>query len=57
MAHKDGVLYGNEMLTPVVDALKNQRKAALGKSPYVFLDKYGRPLNPTPWPNTPRKMR
>ena len=32
----------------VVDALKNQRKATFGKSPYVFLNRYGRTLKPCP---------
>ena len=34
----------------VVDALKNQRKATFGKSPYVFLNRYGRTLKPCPLP-------
>ena len=37
-----------EMLPPVIDALRDQRKATWGKSNYVFLNRYGRPLNPCP---------
>jgi integrase len=34
------------MLDPVVEALRDQRKATMGKSDYVFLNYYGRPLLP-----------
>jgi integrase len=37
-----------KMLPMVVDALKGQRNATLGKSPYVFLNRYGRTLKPCP---------
>ncbi len=37
-----------KMLPMVVEALRDQRKATLGKSPYVFLNRYGRPLKPCP---------
>jgi integrase len=32
------------MLAPVVEALREQRKRTMGKSEYVFLNHYGRPL-------------
>jgi integrase len=35
-----------KMLPPVVEALRDQRKATMGKSDYVFLSFYGRPLLP-----------
>jgi integrase len=35
-----------KMLYPVVQALRDQRKATMGKSDYVFLNYYGRPLLP-----------
>ena len=35
-----------KMLPPVVEALRDQRKATMGKSDYVFLNFYGRPLLP-----------
>ncbi len=35
-----------KMLPPVVEALRDQRKATMGKSDYVFLNYYGRPLLP-----------
>jgi integrase len=31
----------------VVDAFRKQRKATLGKTPYVFLNKYGNPVKPS----------
>jgi len=34
------------MLPPVVDALRSQRKITMGKSEYVFLNYYNRPLIP-----------
>jgi integrase len=34
------------MLPPVIEALRNQRKTTMGKSDYVFLNFYGRPLPP-----------
>jgi len=34
------------MLPPVVEALRDQRKSTMGKSEYVFLNQYGRPLLP-----------
>jgi len=34
------------MLPPVVEAMRGQRKATMGKSEYVFLNQYGRPLLP-----------
>ena len=33
-----------KMLPPVVEAFRNQRKATMGKSEYVFLNYYGRTL-------------
>jgi hypothetical protein len=33
-----------KMLPPVVEALRGQRKASLGKSDYVFLNRYKRPM-------------
>ncbi len=33
-----------KMLPPVVEAMRRQRKATMGKSDYVFLNKYSRPL-------------
>ena len=35
-----------DMLPPVVEALRDQRKETMGKSEYVFLNKNGRPLLP-----------
>lgn len=35
-----------KMLPPVVEALRDQRKATMGKSDYVFLNFYGHPLLP-----------
>ena len=35
-----------KMLPPVVQALREQRKTTMGKSDYVFLNYYGRPLLP-----------
>jgi len=35
-----------KMLPPVVEALRDQRKSTMGKSEYVFLNQYGRPLLP-----------
>jgi integrase len=35
-----------DMLPPVVEALRNQRKSTMGKSDYVFLNQYHRPLLP-----------
>ena len=35
-----------KMLFPVVEALRDQRKATMGKSDYVFLNYYARPLLP-----------
>ncbi len=37
-----------KMFPMVVEALKRQKKQTHGKSPYVFLNKYGRPLRPCP---------
>jgi len=37
-----------KMFPMVVEALERQKKATYGKSPYVFLNKYGRPLKPCP---------
>jgi len=34
------------MLPPVVEAVRDQRKATIGKSDYVFLNQYGLPLLP-----------
>jgi integrase len=34
------------MLPPVVKAMRDQRKYTMGKSEYVFLNQYGRPLLP-----------
>jgi len=34
------------MLPPVVEAMREQRKATMGKSEHVFLNQYGRPLLP-----------
>lgn len=36
------------MLPPVVEALRDQRQATLGKSDYVFLNRHGRPVKPGP---------
>jgi len=33
-----------KMLPPVVEALRDQRKQTMGRSDYVFLNQYGRPL-------------
>jgi integrase len=35
-----------QMLPPVIEALRDQRKYTMGKSEYVFLNQYGRPLLP-----------
>ncbi len=35
-----------KILPPVVEALRDQRKATMGRSEYVFLNYYGRPLLP-----------
>ena len=35
-----------DMLPPVVEALRNQRKSTIGKSDYVFLNQYHRPVLP-----------
>lgn len=35
-----------DMLPPVIDALREQRKDTMGKSDYVFLNQYHRPLLP-----------
>ncbi|MFC1868366.1 tyrosine-type recombinase/integrase [Thermodesulfobacteriota bacterium] len=35
-----------EMLLPVVEALRDQRTATMGRSDYVFLNQYNRPLLP-----------
>lgn len=37
-----------DMLPPVVEALRDQRKRTMGKSDYVFLNQYHRPLLPGP---------
>jgi len=37
-----------DMLPPVVDALRDQRKSTWGRSEYVFLNRYGRTVNPCP---------
>lgn len=37
-----------EMLPPVIEALRDHRKVTWGKSDYVFLNRYGRTLNPCP---------
>jgi integrase len=34
------------MLPPVVEAMREQRKVTMGKSEYVFLNQYNRPLLP-----------
>jgi integrase len=44
----DGSIRDIKMLPPVVEALRDQRKATLGKSDYVFLNRYGRPVTPGP---------
>ncbi len=44
----NGSIRDVEMLPPVIEALRDQRKATLGKSDYVFLNKYGRTLRPCP---------
>ena len=36
------------MLPPVVEAIRDQRKATMGKSEYVFLNQYGKPVEPMP---------
>ena len=35
-----------KMLPPVIEAFREQRKITMGRSEYVFLNKYGRPLLP-----------
>ncbi len=35
-----------KILPPVAEALRSQRRVTMGKSPYVFLNFYGRPLFP-----------
>jgi integrase len=35
-----------KMLPPVIEAMRNQRKATFGKSDFVFLNQYRRPLLP-----------
>ena len=35
-----------KILSPVIEAFRNQRKYTMGKSDYVFLNQYGRPLLP-----------
>jgi integrase len=37
-----------KMLPPVMEALRDQRKQTMGKSEYVFLNQYGKPLDPDP---------
>lgn len=37
-----------KMLPMVLEAIERQKKATYGESPYVFLNKYGRPLKPCP---------
>ena len=37
-----------DMLPPVIEALRDQKKSTWGKSDYVFLNRYGRTLNPCP---------
>jgi len=44
----EGSIRDVKMLPMVVEALKAQRKATFGKSPYVFLNRYGRTLKPCP---------
>ena len=44
----DGSIRDIKMLPPVVVALRDQRKATLGKSDYVFLNRYGRTVTPSP---------
>jgi integrase len=39
-----GSVRGIKILPPVAEALRSQRRATMGKSPYVFLNFYGRPL-------------
>jgi len=36
------------MLPPVVEAIRDQRKVTMGKSEYIFLNQYGKPLEPMP---------
>ena len=36
------------MLPPVVEAIRDQRKVTMGKSEYVFLNQYGKPVEPMP---------
>jgi len=36
------------MLPPVIEALLYQKKQTMDKSDYVFLNQYGRPLDPDP---------
>jgi len=44
----DGSVRDIKMLQPVVDALRDQRKFALDKSDYVFLNMYGKTVTPGP---------
>ena len=44
MPKTKGSIRDIKMLPPVVDAMRRQRKATMGKSEYVFLNMYGRPL-------------
>jgi integrase len=37
------------MLPPVVEALREQRKSTMGRSEYVFLNQHGRPHCRSPW--------
>ena len=57
----DGSIRDIKMLPPVLEALREQRKATLGKSDYVFLNRYGRPVTPGPlgkhaWKNVLEKV-
>ena len=36
------------MLPPVVEAIRDQRKVTMGKSEHIFLNQYGKPVEPMP---------
>ena len=36
------------MLPPVVEAIRDQRKVTMGKTEYIFLNQYGKPVEPMP---------
>jgi integrase len=44
----EGSIRDIKMLPMVLEAMRDQRNATFGKSPYVFLNRYGRTLKPCP---------